>query len=153
MKTFPGIVRIFAADDVRDEIGGKHTVVGIYGGDDIIFQTPPGTPDGARPMLSNLAIYSIFSAGVGEFNVRFELEAPSKVMVHSSTPRPIPMMDGKNMILIFKMANVAFPEDGTYCARVFLDDRPYELKLRVGSTAQIVTSKATKPEAALARKN
>lgn len=132
MKNYPKSARILAADDVRDEIGGKHTLVGVFAGDDIIYPTAPASaPAGARPMLPSLALYCLFAGGEGDFNARFEFEAPTKGKIHSSAPLPVKKLPGSNLILIFKMANVGLPEDGLYTARVFLDDHEYGLSIRI----------------------
>jgi hypothetical protein len=56
-------VQCLFCDDVRHEVGGKMSIMGVYGSD-MIFPTPP-------PVQAKLAIFVLLSAPVGELPKSF----------------------------------------------------------------------------------
>lgn len=131
MKAYPSNVRILVAEDIREEVGGKHTLLGIFGGDDIQFVRSSEMAEAAGPSLPSLVIYVIFSGGEGEYATRVELLAPSKGKIVGAPPFPTKKDASTNLILMAKFLNVPFPESGDYAVRVWLDDHEYQLKLKV----------------------
>lgn len=131
MKQYPTSFRMLISDDVRDEAGGKQTLVGVYGGDDIGFTRPANVEASTRPSLPQLCIYTVFSDGEGEFSTRVELITPSGIKLAAVGPFIAEKIQGKNMIVSCKVTPIVFPENGAYTINLALDDKVYSHKIVV----------------------
>ncbi len=152
MKTYPTTARIIIAEDVRQEVGGKQTVVGIYAGDDIRFQRPRDLPEDARPSLSRFTVYAIFTGGEGEFVAKVEVVAPSGKITSSAGPFQAKKIKDTNMIVNCTWAPMQFPENGKYKARILIDDKDYVQEFLVVDSAPAEPKEAAKPAAKAAEK-
>lgn len=131
MKTYPTTTHILVADDIRQEQGGKLTLVGVYSGNNIIFELPENAPANARPVLPALSVYAAFLDGEGEYSARIDLLSPSDQILVSAGPFPAKKSLDENMILNCRWAPVNFPQDGKYTIKVSLDDREFKYVLDV----------------------
>jgi hypothetical protein len=131
MKTYPTSARILIAEDVREEIGGKHTIVGVFSGDDIRFQRPKDLAKEARPTLGQLGTYALFTGGEGEYATKVELISPSGKIVNSAGPFSSHKTDAVNMIVSCTWAPIRFPENGRYKIRILVDDKEFTQEFSV----------------------
>src|SRR3990170_6853318 len=79
-KMLPKRIHFLIADAIREETGGKLTVMGLYAGNDIRLQGPLPTeiPDGMKGIaIPSLAILAIITDGHGEFRTQFYLYDPN----------------------------------------------------------------------------
>ena len=79
-KPLPKRVQFLLAESVREEVGGKLTLLGYFTGNDIIMHNPmPATiPKGAKGIaLSNLTILATFFGGSGTYNAEVAVYDPS----------------------------------------------------------------------------
>lgn len=111
-KNYPDSVRFLLCEDIRQELGNKLSILGLFVGDDIVIK---GEKEGQ--VIPSLAILAIFSGGVGEFQVS------TKLYRHS---RSEPILDlskyqiiekkGENITSAIKVAPFKIEEFGEYTA-------------------------------------
>ena len=113
-------------EELRQETGGKVSLLGVYGGEEILVIAPPGE----APILSGIGFYYCFGGGEGTFAARFELTDPHGTQVISNpVGQLVKRPDGAlNVMVQLRPFPTAY---GVYRARLYLDDRAYERTLRV----------------------
>src|SRR5690349_1167127 len=84
-KQYPpkGPLQFLLADDVREEVGGKSSFMGVYTGGAIIFGDPPEA--GKVVAMPQLVFVVWFDGAHGEFDVRFQILDPTGAIRHDST--------------------------------------------------------------------
>lgn len=126
-KVFPsdGASVLLLSDDVRQEVGGKLTLIGYMPGH-ILKLEPKPADSNAQEALQSLVILMIFQDGVGTFNLQVSLTAPDgDEILKGNKPQSVEKLpDGAmNVNLVMK----PFPaKAGTYNLTVSLDDRDYK---------------------------
>jgi len=134
-KVYPKLLRFLLADAVREESGGKLTILGLYSGDQLVLQgpLPKAVPKGFKGMaLPGLTVLVMISDGHGEFECRFQIFDPNDALLG----------DGKALILVNKQKDVAsnllfpitpFPITafGRYRVLCKLDGRSYEYAFQI----------------------
>jgi hypothetical protein len=113
-KTRPMLVHTILCDDVRQEAGGKFSLMGL-------FETiSAGTFPALHPRF---AIMNEWSGGKGEFVARIRLLAPDKKTVLSESEARLALFNEtqrhRDISIRF---NTAFPTPGTYWLEMLLDD-------------------------------
>ena len=112
-KTRPALVHTILCDDVRQEAGGKFSLMGL-------FETiSAGTFPALHPRF---AIMNEWSGGRGEFLAKIRLLAPDKKTVLSESEAKIALFNEtqrhRDISIRF---NTAFPAPGTYWLEMLLD--------------------------------
>ncbi len=136
-KVLPKQLRFLLADSVREELGGKLTVIGLYTGGEVILQgvMPVDVPEGYGGMaLPGLTILAVFEDGEGEFQLQFQVYDPSNRPLGKSAPTPVVKAKNATQNLIFPLAPFPVPRLGRYRFELRLDSRKYEYSFTVRHT-------------------
>jgi len=113
-KVRPTLVHTILCDDVRQEAGGKFSLMGL-------FETiSAGTFPALHPRF---AIMNEWSGGRGEFLAKIRLLAPDKKTILSESEAKLSFFNEtqrhRDISIRF---NTAFPSPGTYWLEMVLDD-------------------------------
>ncbi len=132
MKSLPtenGIVFLIC-DDLRQEQGGKTTLLGVYG-DTVMVEEPAGGTPGGEPILPSIACYFAFSDGEGEWVGELQVIGPDgKELLPPGATQPMVKKEAGWMAVAFKiMPFKALP--GTYSVLIRLDGKEYVRKFNV----------------------
>lgn len=133
-KVLPKQLRFLLADSIREELGGKLTVIGLYTGGEVILQgaMPEDVPDGFEGIaLPGLSILAVFEDGEGEFQVQFQVYDPSKRPLGKSAPTTVVKAKNATQNLIFPIMPFPVPRLGRYRFELRLDNRKYEYSFTV----------------------
>lgn len=133
-KVLPKQLRFLLADSVREELGGKLTVIGLYTGGEVILQgaMPADVPEGFEGIaLPGLTILAVFEDGEGEFQVQFQVYDPSNRPLGKSMPTAVVKTKNATQNLIFPITPFPVPRLGRYCFELRLDKRKYEYSFTV----------------------
>lgn len=115
----PVLVHTILCDDVRQEMGGKFSLMGL-------FETiSAGTFPAVHPRF---AIMNEWSGGRGEFTARIRLLAPDRKTVISESEAKLALFNEtqhhRDISLRF---NTTFPAPGTYWIEMLLDNEQIAL--------------------------
>jgi hypothetical protein len=112
-KTRPTLLHTILCDDVRQEVGGKFSLMGLFEG--ISAPLFPVT----HPRF---AIWNEWSGGRGEFTARVRLLAPDRRTVLSESESRLSLFsEGQRHRDISVRFNTVFPAPGTYWIEMVLD--------------------------------
>ena len=110
----PVLVHTILCDDVRQEIGGKFSLMGLF--ETISSSTFP-------VVHPRFAIMNEWSGGRGEFKARIRLLAPDRTTVISESEAKLSLFSEtqhhRDISLRF---NTAFPTPGTYWIEMLIDN-------------------------------
>ncbi len=127
MPTYPSDDKIhfLVCEDARPEPGNKHTLLGVFGGNDITINDAP-VENGALP---SIAFFFKFNDGEGTFSMRANILTPDGKDLLSGksgdTEKPAIKNPGEALIVVLKV--VPFPvQVGSYTVRISLDGHAYE---------------------------
>lgn len=124
-KSYPKEVVFLLADDFREELGDKHTLLGLYSGDAILIK---GKKDSVQAMHS-IVIYVIFKDGGGVFKSRIELTDPTDFK-NSPEPSELVKVKNQNVAIIAKFAPFKLIE-GLHNFSIYLDEKKYSYSFAV----------------------
>ena len=113
-KIKPTLVHTILCDDVRQEIGGKFSLMGL-------FETiSAGTFPAIHPRF---AIVNEWSGGRGEFQMKIRLLAPDRKTVLSESEASFALFNETQRHRDISVRfNTAFPSPGTYWLEMLLDN-------------------------------
>lgn len=130
MKVKPMLGYTILCDDVRQEMGGKFSLMGLF--ESIYANTFPA-------VHPRFAIVNEWTGGKGEFKVRVRLLAPDREQVISESEAAIVLFSEtqrhRDISIRF---NTKFAVPGTYWIETLLDDERVSL---VPLTLQLITDK------------
>jgi len=113
-KAKPSLVHTILCDDVRQELGGKFSLMGL-------FETISA---GAFPAVHpRFAIMNEWSGGQGEFTAKIRLLGPDRKTVLSESEATFALFnENQHHRDISLRFNTAFPSPGTYWIEMLLDN-------------------------------
>ena len=130
MKVKPMLGYTILCDDVRQEMGGKFSLMGLF--ESIYANSFPA-------VHPRFAIVNEWTGGKGEFKVRVKLLAPDREQVISESEAAIALFSEtqrhRDISIRF---NTKFAVPGTYWIETLLDDERVSL---VPLTLQLITDK------------
>ena len=130
MKIKPRLSYLLLCDDVRQELGGKFSLMGLF--ENIFANSFPA-------VHPRFAIVSEWTGGKGEFNVKIRLLSPNKQEVLSESESKISLYSEtqrhRDISIRF---NTTFNLQGTYWIETLLDGERVSL---VGLPLQTVSDK------------
>lgn len=126
-KLLPTTLKQFiVAEFVRNELGGKVTIIGAYAGGHILL-----SPSTTFPANFPLAFYGVFEDGVGEFDVKLQILSPDdEVQVDGIIGKAIKKPD-QALTLAFSIAPFRPNSFGEYRFKIMLDDKAFFEKFYV----------------------
>jgi hypothetical protein len=112
------------AEDSREEVGGKFTLMGYAPGGDLIVQVGA---EGASPkmLLSSLCLFCSFTDGIGKFAMTVTLLDPSGKNVMGDLKQEVEKKPEGALTINLNLKPFAF-SFGKYRLIIALDDTPYE---------------------------
>lgn len=129
-KAYPKEVRFLLADGVREETGGKVTVLGLYSGDDVVLQgdLPPILPEGMLGLaLPNLSFLVVIKDGAGEFQVQYSLVDPMGGSIgRPNLEQTISKQKGIPTNIIVQVSPFPLSSFGRYKFLLEIDGRKFE---------------------------
>lgn len=135
-NVYPKKLQFLLADAVRQEDGGKLTVLGLYTGEDVLLKEPlPKTlPEGIKGLaLPGLTILATARDGHGSFNFSCELYGPDgKSLGKDIVGVKLEKQKVAPASLLVPVQPFPIPRFGTYRAVFKLSQHEYEFKFRVG---------------------
>lgn len=119
------------ADDIRQELGGKLTILG-YVPSNIVYVLPEtareAEREGKRMSTSFTIVFSILD-GSGSVMSRIGFTAPGGSEMWGGEAAPVNLTPGVSRTMILKVIGFEFVE-GEYTAHLRLNDRSYERAFR-----------------------
>jgi hypothetical protein len=125
-------VRCHLCEDVRQEINGKLSLLGLYPDDTIIVLGKPASalPPGVVAHL-NLAVVIVVTGGAGKFDGILRIVAPGGKALFESPMMPVTIERGRSATAGWKIQGVLFPRFGEYKIEFALDRKRYTFAFRV----------------------
>lgn len=130
----PKDIQFLLADAVRQESGGKLTLLGFYSGHTVILQDPipKDIPDHVHGIaLPGLTIVATIFDGHGMFDGQFCLFSPSGIPLGKGETAPIEKQKNVPSNLIFPIHPFPVPEFGTYRIVLKLNRHEHEFAFKV----------------------
>ncbi len=131
MKTYPTSVSFLLADMVREEMQKKHTLIGVYAGDEIaLSQSALSELKNSKPVvLSTLCIYAVARGVSGKFKVSFDVFGPDDKSL--MPPHTFLTSPKKTLAFIGQMSPFVINSLGKYCAILKFDDHEFRYDFSV----------------------
>lgn len=134
MNKQPDSVTFLLAESIRQEIDGKHTIVGAYPGDHVVLNgraadmsLSPETP----AVLPGLYLYTLFRGGVGNFKATVHVSDPQGNQIKPPLEFPVEGVEGATITILVNMVPFTIPSLGRYTINVHLDDVAYSYSFLV----------------------
>lgn len=132
MKKYPDSVAFLLADSIRQEIDGKHTIVGVYPGDQVVLNGEPQEISKETPnVLPALFLYALFRGGVGSFQATISIKDPHGEQTKPPFTFPIAGQAGVTMTVVANMVPFTVSALGLYTITISLDDTEYSYSFTV----------------------
>jgi hypothetical protein len=119
----PTYIDTILCEDVRQEMGNKLSLAGVFGEEMVLPQVPTAVPSFAIMQRWRLTNEELDRGNLGQF--AFEIQFPqghaNRFPAQMNTP-----MRGINvttMSFIFKFINMVFPQRGEYRFRTYINER------------------------------
>lgn len=134
-NVYPRNVQFLLADAVRQEEGGKLTVLGLYSGDAVLLKDslPNSIPEGMEGLaLPGLTIVAIVRDGQGSFSYGVHLYGPDgKALGKGVDGMKLDKKKDAPASLLIPVQPFPIPDFGTYRVLLQLNRHEYEFKFRV----------------------
>lgn len=126
-------VRFILAEDVRQEDGGKFSLLGVFPGEKIfVGGTPvPGMPPNVAFVLASLAFVFIVTEGDGRFDGRFIVTAPDGKTAVSNTTFSDIEIHGQIGTLGSAAKPFIGPSFGTYTVQLEIGSAKFKFRFDV----------------------
>lgn len=135
-NVYPKQVQFLLADGVRQEQGGKFTVLGFYPGNGVLLNQPlpKKVPDGFKGVaLPGLTLIITLFDGNGSFSGDLKIIRPSgELLGKGSTNIVIEKNKGKSASLLIPIEPFPVTEFGDYQATLKLGAHKYDFVFRIG---------------------
>ncbi|MBZ0221358.1 MAG: hypothetical protein K8I01_13120 [Candidatus Methylomirabilis sp.] len=113
-KTLPRHEITLMLDDIREERGGKFSLIGLYT-QDIIVEALPA-------MMSKLCLFTRMKGGEGTFSVKFSIKDPNgDELLSRFTPFNMTAREGYSHVN-FMVSPFGINHEGRYDLKMYLDD-------------------------------
>ncbi len=135
-KVYPDKIDIFlAADALRQERGGKITIMGAFAGGLVMV-----SKEATFPLLMPIAFLIGFYSGEGHFEWKLRISNPAGDIIAPDWPTgALDKLPGQPMQIMVNFGIFEFASVGKYRIDTFLDDRIYTDYLTVGVSDQPFT--------------
>lgn len=135
-NVYPKEIQFLIADHVRQEEGGKLSLLGFYSGDAVLLKgpLPAEIPEGVGGIaLPGLTIVAVVRDGQGSFDSTFHLYSPDgRELGQGVKGQKLDKAKGGAASLIVPIQPFPIPEFGIYRARLQLGKHEYEFQFKVG---------------------
>lgn len=132
-KVYPKNDFFLLCEDIREEKGGKYSLIGVFVGGDI--QLTPGVIGSAGVAMPSLSIFARFSGGVGEFRQRLRVIPPVGDPI-SVDGTPVELKEGVVHMANLQMRPFSLPALGTYRLELYFDDEKFEFPFDVSEQVE-----------------
>ncbi len=125
----PKQLRFLLADAVREETGGKLTLLGLYTGDEVVLQgtLPVDTPKGMKGIaLQGLTILVLIVDGYGEFNVQIQVYDPTGAPIGESSKDTLVKVKDVPQNMLLPITPFPVRAFGRHRLEIQLNNRKYE---------------------------
>ena len=132
----PTSVRFYLADDMRQEVGGKVTAVGLYADNVIVAEMSPNDPDPTAEQLAALGGVSILasvSMSPGEHECQFEIEPSSVVppLALAQSDKFSTSRADETVNMIMRLAPLPFTRFGMVHLVLRVDGNPHSFSFEI----------------------
>jgi hypothetical protein len=132
----PTVVRFFLADDARQEVHGKMTMVGLYADNVVVAEMPSGhsNPSKKAPVaIPGISILASVSIALGEHRYRMEIDRSSVTpqTIEAKTTTLMSAQPGESVNLIMRLAPLVFIRFGMVHVLLHIDDEPYRFSFEI----------------------
>lgn len=108
-------------EDIRQELGKKISLLGVFTGGNIIVQTTEESTT-----LPSVGFYFVFTDGEGDFDGGFQVIGPNGESVTSKTGMKFQKKPGESMVLMMKITPFKIENWGTYKISINLENEIFE---------------------------
>lgn len=139
----------YIADDVRQEQGGKLTLLGLYPHRSFAtevnpeekkrFETEKGFTEPVPFALSKLCFVFSIKSKPGKYNLSFTVENPDKTIREMQNFEDVFMEEHKTHTLIIQAVPFLYTHTGTYIARLFVNGKAHDFPFNVSTTSTTFT--------------
>lgn len=130
-------------EDIRSELHGKVTVVGLFPGGKVLLLKSPKKVKGFVGQVNQLAILAMIQGPNGNFPVSLVLTSPTNETVLDGNLGPVPLTEGRTGIIAFRMAPFMVPAFGTYRAAFTVGDKVLPFEFQIEGVSSLPDTSAT----------
>jgi hypothetical protein len=125
-------IRFTLCDDIRQEVNGKVSLMGIYAADKVVLLDPKPIPEQkALAVLPSMALAFFIANAEGSLNMSVQLVPPSGAKSPVLNIGPVVAEKGRSAITGAFLRPFVVQEYGTHKVLLHLDDRKYEFSFEV----------------------
>ncbi len=129
-------VRLLVAEDIRQEVFGKVTLVGLMPGEQFLVSGKPdaNAPAGVAFAIASLGFLFVITGGEGKFKARVKVIAPDKkrtTIVNTLMDRPVEKIAGRTAIFGTTAKPFVCPSFGTYTVQMELDKAKFAFPMKI----------------------
>ena len=132
----PTSVRFYLADDMRQEVGGKVTAVGLYADNVIVAEMSPDDPDPTANQVAavgGISILANVSTSPGDHKYQLEIDPSSVVppLAQSPSSHVGTQRAGDTTNLIMRLAPLPFTRYGMVHVVLRIDGEPHRFSFEI----------------------
>lgn len=131
-KSFPTFETFLVCDDLRMEMGQKASLIGWYGGNNIILHPTISASGSKEVALPPIVFLFQLRGGEGRFGIRFSLTSPSGKSVAQADAGEADFSPNQNRTIFFKGGlSPRIDEFGEYEASLLVGSKRYSHAVRI----------------------
>ncbi|MGH8108103.1 MAG: DUF6941 family protein [Arenimonas sp.] len=119
-KTYPSWSRFLLCEDARAEQNGKHSILGLFAGDNISLVEK--IPKGSEFAVDRICIFIILKGGVGQFKIGAKFIEPNGKAQLRDLVEDAEMVAGQPCCINIRFSPFPMKELGIYSIELMLDD-------------------------------
>ncbi|WP_321968817.1 hypothetical protein [Paraburkholderia tropica] len=149
-KIIPQSARFYLCDDVRTEVGGKSTLIGLYPNDEITLSRPAAVePEPATAIFfEGFSILVAFDRGLGELELLIDLKAPNGQSLITGQKAKLKAEKIGPVTFSARFRPFATPEFGEHTYEVSIDGTKFTYRFQLVHSPQDIEGQAHKIELA-----
>lgn len=123
----PTEVSFVVCEDIREEKGARVSLLGVYGGGNIVLY---GDELVAGAAIEGLTIYAVFKGGSGEFQVQINVTPPGGTPIEKPA-KTVELKPGVAHQMVLKMRPFMVPSLGIYHFDFVFNDHVFRLDVPI----------------------
>jgi hypothetical protein len=119
-KTPPTLSEFLVCDDIRQEVGNKVSLIGVYAGGSVVLSAGTTAPQ----LIPSLCFFARFTNGDGQYTVLTSLIDPSGNAVHKAPIQNVTLTPAAAYVVIIQVYGLQYSR-GRYTVKVEFDSQTY----------------------------
>jgi hypothetical protein len=127
----PSEVVFLIADSVRREERGLQSLVGVYGGDNIILESVPVPTADSPTLLPQLSVWILLRGVEGDYDVSVQITAPSEEIMARLPSNRFTVPPGGTHTMTLNLIPFPIKELGYYSVDLTIGESRYQYRFQV----------------------